>query len=92
MPELFSTLKHAGLTLSLDTNDDPHGKWSGVLDQLEDRVPTVVVKCGPRGAIDQQGHTRTFVEAPRVYPSTRSEPGTASTPASCMSSLEVEAQ
>ena len=98
MPALFSTLKQAGLTLSLDTNDDPHDKWGGVLDELidrvdvllpneeevqqitqqptleqalqalEDRVPVVVVKCGPRGAIVQQGRTRTLVEAPRVHP------------------------
>lgn len=80
IPELFATMKRRGLTTSLDTNDDPEGKWDGVLhkvlaivdlllcteqevrhiagaDDLEeairrvtDRVPTVVVKRGPRGA------------------------------------------
>ncbi len=34
LPELFRTLKSRGLTLSLDTNDDPEGAWGGVLDQL----------------------------------------------------------
>jgi sugar/nucleoside kinase (ribokinase family) len=35
---LFDQLKQAGLTLSLDTNDDPTGEWGGVLDQLLDRI------------------------------------------------------
>lgn len=34
LPELFRQLKKAGLTLSLDTNDDPSGAWGGVLDEL----------------------------------------------------------
>ncbi len=36
VPELFRLAKQAGLTTSLDTNDDPEGRWeSGVLDVLE---------------------------------------------------------
>lgn len=38
LPRLFDDLKAAGLTLSLDTNDDPTGTWRGVLDQLLDKV------------------------------------------------------
>ncbi len=38
LPQLFDDLKSAGLTLSLDTNDDPTGTWRGVLDQLLDKV------------------------------------------------------
>lgn len=38
LPQLFDTLKRSGLTLSLDTNDDPSGKWSGVLDTLLDKI------------------------------------------------------
>jgi sugar/nucleoside kinase (ribokinase family) len=34
LPDLFRELKAAGLTLSLDTNDDPEDKWGGVLDEL----------------------------------------------------------
>ncbi len=34
LPRLFSQLKNAGLTLSLDTNDDPDDRWDGVLDEL----------------------------------------------------------
>lgn len=84
LPELFDALKQAGLTVSLDTNDDPSGNWAGVLpsllekidlllpnedeiekiagkptleealDALATRVPLIVVKCGPRGALVQQ--------------------------------------
>jgi sugar/nucleoside kinase (ribokinase family) len=36
LPELFDQLRHSGLTLSLDTNDDPSGNWSGVLNPLLD--------------------------------------------------------
>jgi sugar/nucleoside kinase (ribokinase family) len=31
VPELFRRLKAEGLTISLDTNDDPDGKWTGGL-------------------------------------------------------------
>jgi sugar/nucleoside kinase (ribokinase family) len=38
LPELFNQLKQAGLTLSLDTNDDPSNNWSGILDILLDKI------------------------------------------------------
>ena len=38
LPALFRDLKRAGLTISLDTNDDPEDKWGGVLDELLDHV------------------------------------------------------
>lgn len=38
LPKLFDDLKAAGLTLSLDTNDDPTGTWRGVLDLLLEKV------------------------------------------------------
>ncbi|MGB0013181.1 MAG: carbohydrate kinase family protein [Candidatus Sulfotelmatobacter sp.] len=34
LPGLFHELKSRGLTLSLDTNDDPEDKWEGVLPRL----------------------------------------------------------
>jgi sugar/nucleoside kinase (ribokinase family) len=98
LPELFSTLKRAGLTLSLDTNDDPDDLWGGVLQELlsqidillpnEDEikritgkatledaldalagvVPLIVVKCGRRGAVVQQGAQRTWVEPLIIEP------------------------
>ena len=98
LPELFATLKSRGLTLSLDTNDDPAGQWSGVLDPLLDlidillpnedellriaraatldealdklspRIPLIVVKCGGRGAIVQQGPRRDVAPPLTVQP------------------------
>jgi sugar/nucleoside kinase (ribokinase family) len=38
VPELFRELKQAGLTISLDTNDDPSGQWGGVLPELFEYV------------------------------------------------------
>jgi sugar/nucleoside kinase (ribokinase family) len=34
LPWIFRQLKSEGLTPSLDTNDDPEDRWSGVLDEL----------------------------------------------------------
>ena len=34
IPDLFARMKQAGLTTSLDTNDDPDDIWSGVLDEV----------------------------------------------------------
>lgn len=34
LPRIFKQLKNEGLTLSLDTNDDPEDRWSGPLDEL----------------------------------------------------------
>jgi sugar/nucleoside kinase (ribokinase family) len=81
VPELFQRMKSAGLTTSLDTNDDPDDRWdSGLenilphvdillpnereamkmsraddvetaLSRLAQKVGTVVVKLGARGAV-----------------------------------------
>jgi sugar/nucleoside kinase (ribokinase family) len=34
LPEIFRYLKKRGLTISLDTNDDPEDMWGGVLEEL----------------------------------------------------------
>jgi sugar/nucleoside kinase (ribokinase family) len=34
LPGLFRKIKQRGLTISLDTNDDPDDAWGGVLDEL----------------------------------------------------------
>ena len=34
IPGLFKEMKRRGLTTSLDTNDDPEGKWDGVLEEV----------------------------------------------------------
>ena len=91
LPALMRKLRQQGLTVSLDTNDDPAGEWGGVLeemltsidilipnqsellriarrptledalDALSSRVPLIVVKCGARGAVVQQGSERNWV-------------------------------
>ena len=38
LAQLFDHLRHAGLTLSLDTNDDPSGSWTGILPILLDKI------------------------------------------------------
>lgn len=98
LPKLFDDLKAAGMTLSLDTNDDPTGTWRGVLDILLDkinillpnedellriadaatleegleklasRIPLIVVKCGARGALVQQGGKQEWVRPHLVQP------------------------
>ncbi|QMV18350.1 ribokinase [Granulicella sp. 5B5] len=98
LPRLFDTLRAAGLTLSLDTNDAPSGQWRGVLDLLLDkidillpnedellqiadadslelaldklapRIPLIVVKCGPRGAVVQRDGNRDWVAPVSVQP------------------------
>ncbi len=94
VPELFRRMKSAGLTTSLDTNDDPEDRFDGILDEtlphvdillpnereamkishsddldtailrLAQRVETVVVKMGARGAIAIRGNQQ--FEAPGV--------------------------
>jgi len=95
---LLRQLKSAGLTISLDTNDDPDNTWRGVLDEILDlvdillpsegelirmagastleqaldivgrRVPTLVVKCGSKGALVQSGAMRQRVPSVSVVP------------------------
>jgi sugar/nucleoside kinase (ribokinase family) len=38
LPGLFEELRRRGLTLSLDTNDDPEDAWDGVLEAMLDRI------------------------------------------------------
>jgi sugar/nucleoside kinase (ribokinase family) len=87
VPEVFRRMKSAGLTTSLDTNDDPDDRWGSVLEEilphvdillpnqheamrmsqaddvetalsrLAQKVKTVVVKMGARGAVAiRDGH------------------------------------
>jgi sugar/nucleoside kinase (ribokinase family) len=43
---LFKELKEAGLTISLDTNDDPSGRWGGVLPELLEYVDLLLPNEG----------------------------------------------
>jgi len=95
--EVFQRMKSAGLTTSLDTNDDPDDRWQGALDatlpyvdillpnereavkiarandletavvRLSERVKTVVVKMGSRGAMAIQGGQRFTAPAATVH-------------------------
>jgi sugar/nucleoside kinase (ribokinase family)/predicted TIM-barrel fold metal-dependent hydrolase len=42
LPGLFRRLKSAGLTLSMDTNDDPEDRWGGELNELLDLVDVLL--------------------------------------------------
>jgi sugar/nucleoside kinase (ribokinase family) len=45
LPALFRELKSRGLTLSLDTNDDPEDKWDGVLRELLPFIDVLLPNC-----------------------------------------------
>jgi sugar/nucleoside kinase (ribokinase family) len=38
LPQFFDKVRSLGMTISLDTNDDPSGVWRGVLDELLDKI------------------------------------------------------
>jgi sugar/nucleoside kinase (ribokinase family) len=46
LPALFRDLKEAGLTISVDTNDDPSGRWGGVLPELLEYVDLLLPNEG----------------------------------------------
>lgn len=62
LPRIFRQLKADGLTLSLDTNDDPDDKWGGALDELlgivdiflpnDDEACRITGKPNAEGAIE----------------------------------------
>src|SRR5580704_8847230 len=46
LPALFKQLKEAGLTISLDPNDDPSGRWGGVLPELLEYIDLLLPNEG----------------------------------------------
>jgi sugar/nucleoside kinase (ribokinase family) len=68
LPRLFTLLRAQGVTVSLDTNDDPSGHWAGVLDDLLDCIDILlpneeeVKRITARQSVDQA----LDVLAPRV--------------------------
>jgi sugar/nucleoside kinase (ribokinase family) len=68
LPDLFRVLKQRGLTISLDTNDDPEDRWDGVLEEIlpyvdvllpnDDEIRHIARRDTVEGALD--------VLAPRV--------------------------
>jgi sugar/nucleoside kinase (ribokinase family) len=59
LPELFREMKRAGLTISLDTNDDPEDLWGGVVEELLDLVDVLlpneaeICRIANRGSVDE---------------------------------------
>ncbi len=59
LPKIFRDLKNAGLTISLDTNDDPEDLWGGVLDELLGHVDVFlpnedeVCRIAHRGTVEE---------------------------------------
>jgi len=45
LPEVFARMKAAGLTTSLDTNDDPDDRWDGELDQTLPSVDVLLLNA-----------------------------------------------
>ena len=82
--ELFRYLKSKGLTISLDTNDDPVDVFlpnereackaartkalEEAIDRLSEMVPLLVVKLGRKGALAQKGSERFTAETKEVVP------------------------
>ncbi len=65
LPDLLRTLKRRGLTISLDTNDDPEDRWDGVLEAIlpevdlllpnEDEIRRIVRRETVEEALDLLG-------------------------------------
>jgi sugar/nucleoside kinase (ribokinase family) len=63
LPELFRELKRAGLTISLDTNDDPEDKWGGVLEEVLDLVDVLLPNEGEICSIAKRDSVDEAIEA-----------------------------
>ncbi len=59
LPKLLRELKRRGLTLSLDTNDDPEDRWSGVLEEILPLIDVIlpnndeILKITRRASVDE---------------------------------------
>jgi sugar/nucleoside kinase (ribokinase family) len=60
LPEVFRELKSRGLTISLDTNDDPEDKWAGSLPEL---LPLVDVLLPNKDELCRIAHRDNLDEA-----------------------------
>jgi sugar/nucleoside kinase (ribokinase family) len=67
VPRLFATLKRAGLTISLDTNDDPSGLWSNslgdALQYVDVLMPNEREACYLSGEPDLDSAIRRLAES-----------------------------
>jgi len=60
LPELLVGLKSRGLTISLDTNDDPSGRWDGILHEV---LPLVDILLPNREELYKIARRSTVAEA-----------------------------
>ncbi len=58
LPGLFTDLRRAGLTISLDTNDDPEDRWQGVLLELMDHVDVLLPNAAEACRIAQRANVK----------------------------------
>lgn len=61
LPELFEEMKRAGLSTSLDTNDDPDDRWDGLEDIL-DSVDVLLVNEREAGKIAREDNLEAAIE------------------------------
>jgi len=66
LADVLAGLRQLGLTVSLDTNDDPSGRWAGVVDLL-DRVDVLLVNrreaCALAGGDDVRSAAQVLADA-----------------------------
>lgn len=63
LPALFRDLKREGLTISLDTNDDPDDVWDGVLDSILEFVDVLLPNEAEACRIARKGTVEEALEA-----------------------------
>ncbi len=63
LPRICRQLKAEGLTLSLDTNDDPDDKWGGALDELLAIVDIFLPNEGEACRISGKANAESAIEA-----------------------------
>ena len=59
VPELFRRMKSAGLTTSLDTNDDPDDRWDSALEEILPHVDILLPNEREAMKISQAGDVET---------------------------------
>jgi sugar/nucleoside kinase (ribokinase family) len=65
LPDLLRRLKQAGLTISLDTNDDPDDRWGSPLDEI---LPYVDVFMPNEDEMCRMTHCSSLDDAARALP------------------------
>ena len=64
LPELLRSLKSAGLTLSLDTNDDPEDRWGWPLDEV---LPLIDFFLPSEGELCRMAGEKHLDDAVRIF-------------------------